>query len=124
MNERYLGFLPIPTLILTILALHLISNPSVYYDPGWLIMITNTLFVSVICFVVAYIAMRNYRASGRIQILLMGCGVLTFGIGAVIAGYARGLPDGANLNVTIYNTSVFIGALFHYVAAIDRKSVV
>ncbi len=88
-----------------------------FYDPAWLIPITNTLFIAVICFTVAYIAMRNYNATGRIQILLLGCGVLIFGIGGAIAGFVRGLPGGANLNVTIYNTGALIGAIFHFVAA-------
>ncbi len=118
MNKRYLSFLPIPALILSITVLHLAVNPSVFYDPAWLIPITNTLFVAVICFAVACIAMRNYRTTGRIQILMLGCGVLIFGIGGVIAGFVRGLPDGANLNVTIYNTGALVGALFHFFAAL------
>ncbi len=118
MNKRYFGFLPIPALILTIAILHYAVQPTVFYDPGWLIPITNTLFVGVICFAVALIAFRNYRTTGRIQILLLGCGVLIFGVGGVIAGFVRGLPDGANLNVTIYNTGALVGALFHFIAAL------
>ena len=68
---------------------------------------------------VAYIAMRNYKATGRVQILLLGCGVLAFGIGGVVAGFARSVPGaGANLNVTIYNTGALIGAVFHFAAAL------
>ncbi len=114
---KKLSFLPIPALTVIIAVLHVAVPPSVFYDPAWLIPITNTLFVGVICFAVSYIAMRNYRATGRIQILLLGCGVLIFGIGGVIAGFVRGLPNGANLNVTIYNTGALVGALFHFVAA-------
>ena len=63
--------------------------------------------------------MRNYKATGRIQILLLGCGVLAFGMGGVIAGFVRSVPGaGANLNVTIYNTGALIGAVFHFVAAL------
>jgi PAS domain S-box-containing protein len=118
MDKRYLGFLPIPALVVIIAALYFTISPSVFYEPAWLIPISNTLFVAVICFAVAYIAMRNYKATGRIQILLLGCGVLIFGIGGAIAGFVRGLPGGANLNVTIYNTGALIGALFHFIAAI------
>jgi PAS domain S-box-containing protein len=42
---------------------------------------------------------------------------LIFGIGGVIAGFVRGLPGGANLNVTIYNTGALVGAIFHFMAA-------
>ncbi len=117
-----IGFLPIPALTVIILGLHFAVKRDLFYDPGWLISITNTLFVAVVCFAVAFIAMRNYRTTGRIQILLLGCGVLIFGIGGVIAGFVRGLPDGANLNVTIYNTGALTGALFHFIAALILMS--
>ncbi len=113
-----LGFVPIPALILTIALLYLTVRPSLFYDPPWLIPITNTLFVAAVCFTVAFIAMRNYLATGRMQILLMGCGVLIFGIGGFLAGLLRGFPDGANLNVTIYNIGALVGALFHFIAAL------
>jgi len=75
--------------------------------------------VTLVCFLVAYIAMRNYKATGRIQILLLGCGVLAFGFGGAVAGWLRSIPGaGANLNVTIYNTAALIGAIFHFVAAL------
>ncbi|HET6420178.1 MAG TPA: PAS domain S-box protein, partial [Geobacteraceae bacterium] len=112
-----LAWLPIPALIFTIAVLNIAVEPSVFYDPPWLIPITNTLFIAAICLAVAYIALRNYRGSGRIHILLLGCGVLIFGIGGALAGFVRGFPDGANLNVTIYNTGALAGALFHCVAA-------
>ena len=113
-----LSFLPIPALIAIIAALYSIVKPSLFFEPAWLLPITNTVFVTVVFFIVAYIAMRNYRATGRIQILLLGCGVLAFGIGGIVAGLARSVPGaGANLNVTIYNTSALIGAIFHFIAA-------
>ncbi len=101
------------------LALYLIVKPSLFYEPSWLLPITNTVFVTVVFFIVAYIAMRNYKATGRIQVLLLGCGVLAFGIGGVIAGFVRSVPGaGANLNVTVYNTGALMGAVFHFAAAL------
>jgi PAS domain S-box-containing protein len=118
-DTRYLSFMPIPALVLIILALYFIIKPSLFYEPSWLLPITNTVFVTVVFLIVAYIATRNYKATGRIQILLLGCGVLAFGIGGVIAGFVRSVPGaGANLNVTIYNTGALIGAVFHFAAAI------
>ena len=119
MVKRHLGFIPIPALILIVAVLHVIVKPSLFFEPTWLLPITNTLFVTVVCFVIAYIAIRNYRTSGRIQILLLGCGVLGFGIAAVVAALLRSVPEaGANLNVTIYNTGALVGALFHFIAAL------
>ncbi len=119
MAKRHLGFIPIPALIFIVAVLHVIVKPSLFFEPTWLLPITNTLFVTVVCFVIAYIAIRNYRTSGRIQILLLGCGVLGFGIAAVVAAFLRSVPGaGANLNVTIYNTGALVGAIFHFIAAL------
>ncbi|HMK43712.1 MAG TPA: PAS domain S-box protein, partial [Dissulfurispiraceae bacterium] len=118
MRNRYLSFLPIPALIIIIASLHATVKPTAFYDPGWLIAGMNTIFITLICFVVSFIALINYRSTGRVQILLLGCGVLIFGVGGAVAGFVRDLPDGANLNVTIYNTGAFVGALFHASASL------
>ena len=114
----YWGLLPVPSLIAVIAALRFAVARSVFYDPGWLIPVTNSLFVTLIFLTVAYIAARNYATNGRIQILLLGCGTLIFGLAAAAAGFARGLPGGANLNVTIYNTGALIAALFYFISAL------
>jgi hypothetical protein len=46
MNKRYPCFLPIPALIVIIVAMFLIVQPSIYYDPLRLNPITNTLFIA------------------------------------------------------------------------------
>ena len=118
-RHRYLGFLPVPALVILIAILYSTIEPSFFFEPSWLLPLANTLFVTVVFFVVSYVALRNYTATGSIQILLMGCGVLAFGIGGVVAGWARNVPGaGANLNVTIYNTGALIGAVFHFAAAL------
>jgi PAS domain S-box-containing protein len=114
----HLSFLPIPALAVLMATIYLSVDPSVFYDPPWLILIGNTLFVAVVSLVVSYIALRNYSVTGRIQILMLGCGVLLFGIGGLLAAVVRGVPGGANLNVTIYNTGALFGAAFHFVAAL------
>ncbi len=115
---RRLSFLPVPVLIVLMVTVYFTVPSSVFYDPPWLILTGNTLFVGVVCGLVGYIALRNYRTTGRIQILLLGAGVLIFGIGGVAAAVVRGIPEaGPNLNVTIYNSGALVGALFHFVAA-------
>jgi len=118
MDKRYLGFFPVPVLIAVTAALYYAVGPSRHYDPAWLIRITHTLFITLIFFTVAYFAMSNYLTTGRLQILLIGSGVLIFGLGAAISGFVRALPDGANLHVTIYNTGALMGGLFHFIAAL------
>ncbi len=111
------AWVPIPLLAVLIAVIYFTIDPLIFYDPPWLILIGNTLLVTVVCLVVSFIAMRNYLSTGRIQVLLLGCGVLVFGIGGAVAAAVRGLPDGANLNVTVYNTGALFGATFHFVAA-------
>ncbi|MGA2991266.1 MAG: PAS domain S-box protein, partial [Candidatus Korobacteraceae bacterium] len=116
-TSRRLSFLPIPVLMVSMAVIHFAVKPAIFFEPAWLLPITNAVFVTGVCFVVAYVAMKNYLATARIQILLLGCGLLSFGLGGVIAGWVRSFPDGANLNVTIYNTAALLGAIFHFVAA-------
>jgi PAS domain S-box-containing protein len=113
----WLALVPIPALIVSMAAIYFVVKPTVFFEPAWLLPITNALFVTAVCFIVAYVAMKNYLATGRIQILLLGCGLLSFGLGGVIAGWVRSFPGGANLNVTIYNTAALLAAIFHFVAA-------
>ncbi len=113
----WLAWAPISVLIVSMAAIYFVVKPTVFFEPAWLLPITNALFVTAVCFIVAYVAMKNYLATGRIQILLLGCGLLSFGLGGVIAGWVRSFPGGANLNVTIYNTAALLAAIFHFVAA-------
>ena len=117
--KRCLGFVPVPVLLLIMGILYFVVKPSLFFEPSWLLPVTNTLFVTIVCFIIAYIAARNYRTSGRIQILLLGCGVFAFGVAAVLAAFLRSVPGkGANLNVTVYNTGALVAAIFHFVAAL------
>jgi PAS domain S-box-containing protein len=113
-----LAWLPIPALIVSMAAIYFAVTPNVSFEPAWLLPITNMLFVTAVCFVVAYVAMRNYSVTGRVQILLLGCGLLSFGLGGAIAGWVRSVPGaGPNLNVTIYNTAALLGGMFHFFSA-------
>jgi PAS domain S-box-containing protein len=110
--------LPIPALLLLMAVLHVTVDPAAFYDPPWLILIGNTLFVGVVGFAVAGIAWRCYATTGRVQVLLLGCAMLVSGMGGVLAAWVRALPDGANLTVTIHNTGALVSAVLHFVAAL------
>jgi PAS domain S-box-containing protein len=113
------GFIPIPVLVAVIGAVFLSVDRSLFFEPAWLLPLTNTLFVTVICLLVALIAVGNFAAAGSLQMLWLGTGVLAFGSGAAAAGFLRDVPGlGANLNVTISNCSALVGAVFHCAAAL------
>ena len=87
--KLWLAWAPIPALIVSMAAIYFAVKPTVFFEPAWLLPITNALFVTAVCFIVAYVAMKSYLATGRIQILLLGCGLLSFGLGGAIAGWVR-----------------------------------
>jgi hypothetical protein len=97
------SFLPIPALIILMAAVYLTVDPYVFYGPTWLILIGNTLFVTVVSLVVSYIALKNYSATGRIQILMLGCGVLAFGVGGFLAAIVRTCRE-AQTSMSPYTT--------------------
>jgi PAS domain S-box-containing protein len=112
------SIIPIPALITIIAVFYSIDKPFLFFAPAWLLPITNTVFITVVFLIVAYVAMNNYSTTGRIQILFLGCGVLAFGIGEFVGSLFRNIPGtGINLYITIRNTSSLIGAIFHFMAA-------
>lgn len=108
---RRLGAIAVPASIV-IMAILAISDIRAVFEPPLLLFILNTLFLSVVGFVVAYIAARGYVTGGPPSLLLLGCGVVALGSGGLVAGRLIGPPGGPNVNVTIFNT----GALFFWFA--------
>ncbi len=101
----------------TMLVLFLEASTETF-EPTLLLPILNTIFAGALPIFVSIIAMRLYFLGGLSSILLMGCGLMTFGVGAVLAGWLIGGPQGANVNVTIYNLSVLLSAVFHAVGIV------
>jgi PAS domain S-box-containing protein len=112
------SLLPIPALLILIAVLQVAVEPTAFYDPPWLIVIGNTLFVGVVAFMVAAIAWRSYGATGKIPVLLLGCAMLVSGSAGILAAWVRGLPDGANLTVTIHNSGALVSGALHFAAAL------
>jgi PAS domain S-box-containing protein len=111
------SFLVIVALGAAMAALALTVGPSVFWDPPWLILLGNTLFITGVGLAVAYLALRAFFANGRLQLLLLGGGVLTIGVAAGVAAAVRSLAGGANLNVTVYNVGALLAAVMHAVAS-------
>jgi PAS domain S-box-containing protein len=109
------GVIPAFIVIIAVLA---ISDIRVVFEPPLLLFILNTLFISVMSFVVASISASNYLKRGSLSFLLLGCGVLALGSGGLVAGWLIGPPGGPNVNVTIYDTGALLGAVLHFTGAI------
>ncbi len=113
---RGLGAIAIPAFIAIIVALAILDIKAVF-EPPLLLPALNTLFVSLVSFAVAYISARCYMKMGLLNVLLLGCGVLVFGAGNLIAGWLITAPGSPNINVAIHNSGALLGSLFHAVGA-------
>ena len=113
---KIIGLLLVLASVLIIIALFVLDL-NVIYEPPLLLPFTNTIFTAIIPIIVAVFAARTYLKSGSLSVLLMGCGMLSFGVSAALAGWLRPVQHGANINVTVYNTGALAGALFHIAGA-------
>ncbi len=121
---KQMGLLLVVASLLAIVVLYALDI-SFLYEPKHLLGITNTLFTTVIPLIVAFFASRAFRRTGSFSVLLMGCGMLGFGLCAGSAGWLREMHGGANINVTLYNTGALLGSLCHFTGAAinySRKS--
>jgi len=80
-----LGAIAVPGFIAIIATLAILDIRAVF-EPRSLLFILNAVFISIIPFVVAYIAARSYLTSGSPGSLFLGCGVLAFGSAGLLAG--------------------------------------
>lgn len=122
-RSRFLGALiPVVVLGLFVFVLTLLMKlglaPPSGMDPVPLLSILNTLFMTLVSAVVAYLALRSYSVTGQLAILLPGTAVLPSGVGALIAGVSLNVPGGTNTAVTSHNLGVFLSALIHCAGAV------
>jgi len=116
-RSKFLGLLTIP-LFLLIIAILFILNRKTVFEPLLVLPILNTLFLGIIPIFIAIIAYRTYRTSGSASVLLLGSGMLVFGLGSIAAGWLNSFPGGSNITLTIHNTSVCIGSIFFLAAVL------
>lgn len=101
----------------TMLILFLYAS-KVVFEPTLLLPVMNTIFAGMLPIGVAIIGMRAYFFGGRNSILLMSCGLMIFGSGAILAGWLMGGSQGINVNVTIYNVCALLGAISHVMGVV------
>ena len=114
---RLAGLLAVPAFLVLIAVLAAVNNRTSYENP-LLLAILNTVFLGLIPLFIAAIAFRGYQSGRSPGALLLGAGMLTFGLGGIAAGWLIGLPGGANLSVTIYNTLICMGSSLSLAAGI------
>ncbi len=92
------------------------TYPGVF-EPPYLFLILNVLFTGIIPLLVAYIAFRSYQQRSLPGLILMGAGMLVFGLGSIAAPLVAGLPDGRNLTIAVHNVCALAAALSQLLGA-------
>lgn len=118
--QKKLGLLLIPLLLLIITVLFAMNMVTVY-EPPFLLLGLNTLFIGVISIIIAYITSRVFTERGSVSVFLIGSGMLIFGLGSIASGWLNPLY-GPNVSVTIHNTCACIGSIFILIGAIMSRS--
>jgi PAS domain S-box-containing protein len=115
-----LARLPLPVFLLAIAALWAADSRTVYESP-YLLIGLNLFFSALVSLLVAYLVGRSFLARGRPGLLLLGCGVLFWGVSGLVSVVANLLKGGphfdVNVAVTIHNLCVWASALCHWAGA-------
>ena len=113
--EKKLSLALIPIFLFAIVVLVALNIPAAY-EPPFFLSIMNTVFLGIIPLVIAYITYRVISRSGSVSVFMMGCGILIFGLGSIVAGWVNPLSGGPNMTVTLHNTCAcsFFGIFFCY----------
>ena len=114
---KLLGLLLVIVYIVALKVLAVLDIHGVF-EHRLLLPLLNTLFAGIVPIAVAYVAGKAYVKGGSATFFFMGCGMLSFGLCAILAGWLIRASDGANLNVTVYNAGAFGGSVFHAIGAI------
>jgi PAS domain S-box-containing protein len=88
------------------------------FDPPWLLIVLNTVFVMGLCLLIAGLCFRSFLRGGFLNVLLLGCGVLAFGLTSFAAAWLIRPPYGLNEAVTIRNIGVLCTAAFFFLSSL------
>ncbi len=112
----YFGLLPVVLSIALVVIFRIALPSTAVFEPHYLLAVLNTVFLALIPCTVAYLAGRSYVTTGSLNILLIGCALLVFGAGNLVAGWAIEHP-GPNSTVTIHNIASLVASIFYVMAA-------
>jgi PAS domain S-box-containing protein len=106
--------LPIPLLLATIIGLRVADLHTSYESPN-LMLGLNLVFSVLASLFIASLVGRSFLIRGTPGLLLLGCGVVVWGVAGFVAGtaglVAAGGRDFAGITVTIHNSCVWLAGL-------------
>lgn len=107
------AWLPVPLFVVAITVLWVADYPAPFESIP-LLTACNFLFSTLTSLYIAYILGRSFRSDPSYRILLMGSGVLVWGVGSIVAT----LAGNGNINdtITIHNLCLWVASCFHFAA--------
>lgn len=109
------AWVPIPLFLAAILILWVVDPPVPPAEPRYLLPLLNFFFRTAIAGFIAYLAWRSFGRNGYLPILMLGCGMLFFGISSLVSGVAVYYGE-INFGLTVYNTGMWLSGACHLVA--------
>jgi PAS domain S-box-containing protein len=88
------------------------------FEPPWLLFTLNTVFITGLCLLIAGLCFRSFLRGGFLNVLLLGCGVLAFGLSSFAAGWLIHPSYGPNYTVTTHNIGVFFTAVLYFLSSL------
>ena len=105
-----LAWVPVPALLAAIVALWL-ADLQGSHESHFLGIALNIVFSTVASLFVAYLIGRSFLVRGTAGLLLLGCGVVLWGLAGVVATAVAG--NDVNVLIAIHNSCVWLSALCH-----------
>ncbi len=115
-RKDYLHLVP-PLLVLAFAVTFFRSNNASVFEPPFLLPLLNTVLLSALPFVIAFLAARSFVRQGTRMFVLYGCGMVVFGMGSLLGGWGL-LLYGENVSVTAQNIGCFLGGMCHLAVVI------
>ncbi|MEI6876761.1 MAG: hypothetical protein WCL50_16720, partial [Spirochaetota bacterium] len=94
-----------------------VRAPSQSYEIPLLLAALNSLFLCLIPLGLAYLAAQSHKSTGALGFLLMGCGLVFFGVSGLYAGWVMPLAQGPNPTVTLHNIGALLAGICEVLAA-------
>jgi PAS domain S-box-containing protein len=105
-----LAWLPIPILFGAMVVLWAAALPGSYESPH-LVLALNFVFSTLVSLFIAYLVGRSFLVRSTPGLLLLGCGVIFWGLASVVGTVVA--HGDANISITIHNSCVWLSALCH-----------
>jgi hypothetical protein len=113
---KILGLLPVAASLVLMAILKIQGSPVVYEAP-MLLAFLNTFFLCAIPLVGAYAAAKSYQSTGILAFLMLGSGLMFFGISNLYVSWVMPLAGEPNPTVTLHNLGSLFAGIFQFVGA-------